>query len=194
MIRVLIVDDQRVLREGLKAILEQQEDISIVGTAADGKAAIENVQALKPDVVLMDLLMPVIDGLAATRAINQRFPETKVLILSGCEDDSSLENSLRVGAKGYLLKNTSSEDIAAAVRSVYRGNTQFSPGVLDKLVSKLPTTEVSNLILAEEFHPDFYIFLSRNQAFEGLIDDCLSMTDRLNQLSENFTRVFTLPK
>ncbi len=139
MIRILVVDDQRVIRQGLKALLDPEPDFEVVGDADNGQTAIEQVAALGPDVVLLDIRMPVMDGVAATRIIHQD-SNTKVLVLSGSDDEESLAQALQAGAMGYLLKDTPAEEIANAIRSVHRGYTQMGPGLFEKLVSRVPVT------------------------------------------------------
>lgn len=141
MIRILLVDDQRVIREGLKALLEPEVDFLVVGSANDGQTAIEQVEALQPDVVLIDIQMPGMDGVTATRIITQRFAETKVLVLSSHDDEVCLANALRAGAKGYLLKDTPATELADAVRSVNKGYAQIGPGLFDKINIGSTTTE-----------------------------------------------------
>ena len=119
MINILLVDDQALLCEVLKTWLDVEEDLIVAGLAHDGQEAIIKVEELKPDIVLMDIDMPKMDGLSATKIICQRFPETKVVVLSGHDDDAYLGKSLRAGAKGYLLKNTTAEELVLKIRSVY---------------------------------------------------------------------------
>lgn len=133
MIRILLVDDQVIIRQGLKALLELEADLQIVASADNGQAAIEKVEALRPDVVLIDIRMPGMDGVAATRIICQCFPETKVLVLSGYDDQAYLAEALQAGARGYLLKDTPAEELAASIRSVYRGYAQIGPGLFEKI-------------------------------------------------------------
>ena len=119
MINILLVDDQALLCEVLKTWLDVEEDLAVLGVAHDGQQAIEQVEKLQPDIVLMDIDMPQMDGLNATKIICQRFPKVKVIFLSGHDDDSYLGKSLRAGAKGYLLKSTTAEELVAKIRSVY---------------------------------------------------------------------------
>jgi RNA polymerase sigma factor (sigma-70 family) len=135
MIRLLLVDDQSLICQGLKAMLSLETDLEVIGTADNGEMAIEQVALLKPDVVLMDLRMPVMDGREATRSISQQFPDVKVLVLSTFDDDRYITDSIRAGAKGYLLKDMPSEDLAQAIRVVYRGYTQMGTGLLEKLMA-----------------------------------------------------------
>lgn len=134
MIRILLVDDQKMIREALKIALESETDFQIVGTADNGYSAVNQVKELSPNVVLMNIEMPGIDGASATQTIANRFPDTKVLIFSSYDREEYIIKSLAVGAKGYLLKDASSQDIAAAIRSVNRGYTQISPGLVEKLL------------------------------------------------------------
>lgn len=119
MINVLLVDDQTLLCEVLKTWLDVEKDLRVVGVAHNGQKAIEQVEKLQPDIVLMDIDMPQMDGLNATTIICQRFPKVKVIFLSGHDDDTYLGKSLRVGAKGYLLKNTTAKELVLKIRSVY---------------------------------------------------------------------------
>lgn len=119
MIRILLVDDQALLCEVLKTWLDVEEDIQVVGIGHNGQEAIEQVNMLQPDIVLMDIDMPQMDGLKATKIICERFPQVKVIFLSGHDDDAYLGKSLRAGAKGYLLKNTTAEELVKKIRSVY---------------------------------------------------------------------------
>jgi DNA-binding NarL/FixJ family response regulator len=135
MIRLLLVDDQSLICQGLKAMLSLEADLEVIGTADNGEMAIEQVALLKPDVVLMDLRMPVMDGREATRLISEQFPSVKVLVLSTFDDDRYITDSIRAGAKGYLLKDMPSEDLAQAIRVVYRGYTQMGTGLLEKLMT-----------------------------------------------------------
>lgn len=143
MIRLLIVDDQTIIRQGLKSLLEAKPDFQIVGDAENGQQAlnlIESLQgtSLQPDVVLLDVRMPVMDGVATTQQICQRFPETKILILTTFDDDEYVSQAMRFGAKGYLLKDTPSEDLAVAIRVVYQGYTHLGPGLFEKVLAHSP--------------------------------------------------------
>ncbi|MFN6486320.1 MULTISPECIES: response regulator transcription factor [unclassified Nostoc] len=133
-IRLLIVDDQSLIRQGLKAMLEQEPDLQVVGDAENGKVALELVAELQPDVVLMDIRMPEMDGRTATKLIVENFPNIKVLVLSTFDDDSYLTGAMRAGAKGYLLKDMPSSELADAIRFGHYGYTQFGPGLFDKLL------------------------------------------------------------
>jgi DNA-binding NarL/FixJ family response regulator/uncharacterized protein involved in exopolysaccharide biosynthesis len=135
MIRILLVDDQRSIREALRAMLDSAPDFKVVGTAGDGHTAIEQVELLQPDVVLIDMEMPGLDGVSATRIINRQFSEVKVLVLSMHDDDAFISQSMQAGAMGYLLKSTPPQELRAAIRFVNRGYAQIGPGLLDKMVT-----------------------------------------------------------
>jgi NarL family two-component system response regulator LiaR len=136
-IRVLIVDDHAVVREGLRAFLEVQEGIAVAGEAADGQEAIEAAARLRPDVVLMDLVMPRLDGVAAMRSLRERVPDTRVIVLTSFLDDDKLLPALRSGAAGYLLKNAQPQELARAVRTAHAGEALLDPVVAARLVEKL---------------------------------------------------------
>ena len=134
MIRILLVDDQKMIREALRSWLEPELDLQVIGMADNGLSAVEQVEKLLPDVVLMNMEMPGLDGVSATQFIKSKFDETKVIILSSFDTDDYIAKSLSVGAKGYLLKSTESQDIIATIRSVHKGYTQLGPGLLDKVL------------------------------------------------------------
>jgi len=133
-IRVLLVDDQSIIREGLSSLLRSKPDIEIVGEAENGQAAVEIAIALQPDIVLMDVRMPVMDGVAAIRSLRQKAPDIKVLVLTTFDDDEYITKAMGFGAKGYLLKDTPSEELAQAIRAVHKGYTQMGPGLFDKVM------------------------------------------------------------
>lgn len=140
MIRVLLVEDQEIVRRGLKTLLETKPDLQIVAEANNGQSAIEQLERLQalaqlPDVVLMDVRMPIMDGVQATQQICQRFPNTKILILTTFNDTQYISEALRFGAKGYLLKDTPAEELATAIRSIHQGYTQFGPGIVEKVIA-----------------------------------------------------------
>lgn len=136
-ITLILVDDQSIIRQGLRALLSLEEDLEILGEAANGEAAIALVEQLHPDLVLMDVRMPVLDGVAATQVICQRFPNTKILVLTTFDDDEYIAKALKAGAIGYLLKDTPSEELANAIRAAQKGYAQFGPGILPKLTAQM---------------------------------------------------------
>ncbi|MGJ5673976.1 MAG: response regulator [Nostochopsis sp.] len=141
MIRLLLVDDQTLIRDGIRAMLNLEPDLEVVGTADNGENAIAQVTALQPDVVLMDVRMPVMDGKVATGIICEQFPNIKVIVLSTFDDDEYIADAMRAGAKGYLLKDMPSEELAQAIRFVHKGYTQMGPGVLEKIIAKVQVSE-----------------------------------------------------
>lgn len=145
MIQVLLVDDQTLVRQGIQMLLEIEADIQVIGQAENGREALQLVEALRPDVVLMDVRMPEMDGVAATQAISARFPDTGVIILTTFEDDESVFGGLEAGARGYLLKDISSEEMAQAIRKVAAGEALIQPSITRKVLA-----EFSRLATAAE--------------------------------------------
>lgn len=139
MLRLLLVDDEKLIRRGLKALLKLAPELEIVGEAENGRDALIMVESLKPDVVLMDVRMPIMDGVAATKEIVARFPKTKVLILTTFADEDYVVRALRHGASGYLLKDTPTEELAQAIGLVHKGYTQLGPGI-GKVMEQIPST------------------------------------------------------
>ncbi len=136
-IRVLVVDDQRLIRDGIASLLSIQEGISIVGTAENGQVAIEQATTLQPDVILMDVRMPVMDGVTATFHIRRQVPACQVLMLTTFDDEAYIIEALRAGASGYLLKDLPAQDVAQAIRAVHRHIYQLDPVVAKKMLSSL---------------------------------------------------------
>jgi DNA-binding NarL/FixJ family response regulator len=140
MIRVLIVDDQTVVREGLAAILRTDPEIEVAGLAGDGREALELVPTAQPDVVLMDLKMPRMNGVQATRELRQAWPEIYVLILTTYAEDDWLFDAIRAGAAGYLLKDTRRADLIAAIKGTAQGKTFLDPSVAGKVMVQAATS------------------------------------------------------
>jgi NarL family two-component system response regulator LiaR len=136
-IRVLIVDDHAVVREGLRAFLETQNEIEVAGEAADGNEAVEIASRLAPDVILMDLVMPELDGVRAMRALRERVPDARVIVLTSFLDEDKLLPAIRAGAAGYLLKNADPKELARAVRAAHAGEALLDPVVAARLVETL---------------------------------------------------------
>ena len=134
-ISILIVEDQRIVREGLIALFEDEPELTIVGEAANGAEAVALYARLRPDIVMMDLQMPVMDGAEATRQIRAASPEARILVLTTYATDEFIFKALRAGAQGYLLKDASADELLAAVRAVHSGQTQLSPAVAARLVA-----------------------------------------------------------
>ena len=138
MIRVLLVDDQPLIRRGLRALLKPESNLEIVGEAENGEAAIDLLQTLDADVILMDVRMPIMDGVAATQAIVPAFPNTKILILTTFDDTTYVTQALQHGASGYLLKDTPAAELISAIALIHKGYTQLSPGLAQKLLAPPP--------------------------------------------------------
>lgn len=128
-IRVLLADDHRILREGIRALIEDQDDMQVVGEAEDGLAAVKKVAQLQPDVVVMDIAMPLLNGLEATRQIHRDYPRVRVLILTMHENEEYIRQVLAAGALGYILKDAAARDLLGAIRSVHQGEAVLSPAI-----------------------------------------------------------------
>jgi DNA-binding NarL/FixJ family response regulator len=134
-IRVLIADDQRVVREGLSMLVGLIDDVEVVGAACDGAEAVRLAEARRPDVILMDLRMPDLDGIAATARLREQLPAARVLVLTTYADEDAIVPALRAGARGYLTKDASAEQIETAIRAVHAGQTHLDPEVQERLVA-----------------------------------------------------------
>lgn len=128
-IRVLLADDHRILREGIRALIDDQEDMQVVGEAEDGLATVKKVAKLQPDVVVMDIAMPLLNGLEATRQIRRDFPQVKVLILTMHDNEEYIRQVLAAGALGYVLKDAAARDLLGAIRTVNQGEAVLSPAI-----------------------------------------------------------------
>jgi DNA-binding NarL/FixJ family response regulator len=136
-IRVLIVDDHAVVREGLRTFLDLQDGIEVVGEAGDGEQAVREAERLRPDVVLVDLVMPKLDGVQTMRALRERVPSARAVVLTSYLDDERLLPAIRAGAAGYLLKNVQPQELARAVRTAAAGEALIDPAVAARLVEAL---------------------------------------------------------
>ncbi len=137
MIRLLLVDDQSLFRQGLASLLSLEEDLEIIGQANHGREAIALAEQLQPDVILMDVRMPICDGVVATHEIHQRFPWIRILVLTTFDEDEYIWKSLQAGALGYLLKSTPSAQLAGAIRTLYQGYSQLGPTIAAKVFAQL---------------------------------------------------------
>lgn len=144
MIRMLIVDDQLLVRQGLSSLLSLESDFQVVGEAGHGDEAVALADLLRPDVILMDVRMPVLDGVAATRIIHESHPEIKILVLTTFDDDEYIVQALRAGASGYLLKDLPTEQLAAAIRAACCGSAQIGMTVVSKILSHIKLSGVAN--------------------------------------------------
>lgn len=146
MIRVLIADDQNLIRQALQVCLEPENDIEIIACVDDGIKAIDYIEKFHPDVAIIDLEMPNLDGLTTTNIICERFPQTKVLILSSHDREDYINQALKAGAKGYLNKTTSTEELANAIRSVYKGYLKLAPELQERLLNYLNKEQANQYI------------------------------------------------
>jgi len=138
-ISVLIVDDHAVVRQGLRSFLELQPDIQVAGEASDGEEALAQAKALLPDIILMDLVMPNVDGVSAIRSITAAVPSTKILVLTSFSEDEKVFASIKAGAHGYLMKDVLPPELVKAIRTVYRGEAQLHPEIARKLMNEFST-------------------------------------------------------
>ena len=148
MIKLLLVDDRDIFRQGLATLLATESDLEIVGQANNGNTAIALTEKLQPDVILMDIQMPICNGVTATREIIKRYPWMRILVLTTFDDDEYIGQSLQAGAKGYLLKRKPTEEMAMAIRAVHRGYAQLSPEIAPKVFSQIkPVNSTDNKLL-----------------------------------------------
>jgi len=149
-IRILIADDHRVVRQGLRLLLKVDPDLDVVGEASNGVEAVRLAGQLRPDVVLMDLVMPVMDGITATAAIRRETPEVEVLALTSVLEDASVVGAVRAGAIGYLLKDTHAEELRHAIRSAAAGQVQMAPEAAARLLREVRLPEASDTLTERE--------------------------------------------
>jgi RNA polymerase sigma factor (sigma-70 family) len=149
-VRVLLVDDDELMRAGLRAVLSSDESIRVVGEASTGRAAISAVRAYRPDVVLMDVQMPDLDGVSATREVLATSPDVKVVILTTFEQDDYIFGALNAGASGFLLKRTRPEELLAAIHAVAAGDSLLSPSVTRTVIERMARQPVPSLVAGEQ--------------------------------------------
>ena len=180
-IRVLIVDDQNSVRQRLKLLLEPEVDLEVVGIAEDGAIAIEQVESLQPDVILIDLEMPEMNGVKATKIISKRFTSCQILVLSSHDTNQYINEAMDAGAKGYLLKSTPADELNSAIRSVYKGYSHLSPGLWEKIRQKesQSTKEPKATLQASTAKPNGQDKLFRQKSLERL-----ASPEKLDQLMQ----------
>jgi DNA-binding NarL/FixJ family response regulator len=164
-IKVLLADDHQIMREGLKALLEKATDIEVVAEAVNGRDALEKVLECRPEVAVMDLNMPEMGGIEATRRITETVSDTKVLVLSMVMDRSCVLESLKAGAKGYLIKDCAADELVGAIRSVAKGQPFLSAIIIDVLIQEDSTT------IPEERRPESSVLTTREREILRLISD-----------------------
>jgi len=170
-IRVLLVDDHSVVRSGLSAMLSAEDDLELVGGAADGAEAIRLCERARPDVILMDLLMPVMDGVAATRTIHERWPEVRIIILTSFKEREQVDGALKAGAMSYLLKTVSAAELVSAIRGAMAGQSKLS-------------SEATQVLIQEMRNPSArdYDLTAREKEILELMVDGLANTDIAERL------------
>jgi RNA polymerase sigma factor (sigma-70 family) len=178
-IRLLLVDDQPLINHALKAMLDLEADLQVVGIANDGNTAIQQVAALQPDLVLMEVRIPIMDGRSAMHAIHAQFPSIKVLMLTSFDDDQYITDSLRSGAKGYLLKDMPCNELVQAIRMAHRGYAQIAPGLINKLMSNSSQAQIN---VSEQTLPDAAQLTPREQDVLRLIREGATNREIAEQL------------
>jgi DNA-binding NarL/FixJ family response regulator len=169
-IKVLIADDHSVVRQGLRMFLGLDPEIEVIGEAENGSQALDLAGKLSPDVVLMDMLMPVMDGVAATQAIRAKLPDVEVIALTSVLDDSSVVGAVKAGAIGYLLKDTNADELCRAIKAAAAGQVQLSPQAAARLVREVRTPEVASATLSER-ETDVLRLIARGKANKEIAAD-----------------------
>ena len=196
-ITVLLAEDHQIVREGFRALLEHESDIEVVGEAANGRQAVQLTRKLRPAVVVMDIAMPLLNGLEATRQIRKELPDTRVLFLSAHSDDAYVEEVAVLGATGFLLKQTSSENLATAIREVQKGNSFYSQAIsrrvrdrskksvgregnVKKKANRLSSREVEVLQLIAEGKPNKLVAAELGVSFKTVDKHRQHLTSKLD--------------
>jgi DNA-binding NarL/FixJ family response regulator len=170
-IRILVVDDHSVVRQGLKMFLGLDPELEVVGEAEDGADAIRKCQALSPDVVLMDMLMPVMDGIAATAAIRRDMPDTEVIALTSVLEDEAVIGAVKAGAIGYLLKDTQADELRRAIKAAAEGQVQLSPAAAARLMREVRTPEAPTTDALTERENDVLKLIAQGKANKEIARD-----------------------
>ena len=148
MIKVLIADDQALIRESLQIVLSAHPDIEVVGIVGDGKEVLDKLHHVHPDVILMDIRMPVMDGVLCTKAVKERYPDIKIIILTTFDDDDFIFSALKYGASGYILKGVSTEELYQAIQTVYKGGAMINPNIASKVFKIFSQMAQSNFAIS----------------------------------------------
>ena len=167
MINVILIDDQQIIREGLKMLLSLDDDINIVAEGTDGSEALELIEKYNPDVLLMDIRMPLMNGVEATKLVKEKYPDTKILILTTFNDNDYIFDSLKNGANGYLLKDAGSDEIIDAIKNVYKGNLLIHANIASKLTQVLNNNN-NNEVSKKEISIDLNILTPREKEVANL--------------------------
>ncbi|WP_066875127.1 response regulator transcription factor [Clostridium mediterraneense] len=168
MINVILIDDQQIIREGLKMLLSLDDDINIVAEGTDGSEALELIEKYSPDVLLMDIRMPIMNGVEATKLIKEKYPDIKILILTTFNDNDYIFDSLKNGANGYLLKDAGSDEIIDAIKNVYKGNLLIHANIANKLTQVLNNSN-NNKVNQKEISIDLNILTPREKEVANLV-------------------------
>ena len=179
-IRVLLVDDQALFREGLETLLSVHKDIKVVGQASNGQEALEVAATVRPDVVLMDVRMPVLNGVGATRRLKKALPQCRVIVLTTFDDDEYVFDALRAGAVGYLLKDVASAGLVEAIRATARGESILQPSVAAKVITEF--TRVSSMLPSAQMEPLIEPLSERESEILALIATGASNREIADQL------------
>ncbi len=174
-IRVLVADDHSVVRRGLRGFLELNDEFELVGEASNGEEAVQMAQQLKPDVVLMDILMPKMDGIEATAAIRKALPDTEVIALTSVLEDASVVGAVRAGAIGYLLKDTEDDELCRAIKAAAAGQVQLSPQAAARLVREVRAPESPEALSERE--TDVLRLIAQGHSNKE-IADALALSDK----------------
>jgi DNA-binding NarL/FixJ family response regulator len=192
--KILICDDQAIVRDGLELLLKLEKDLEVVGAAQDGVEALDLAMQTKPDLVLMDLKMPGMNGVEATRRIHERLPETKILVLTTFDDDEWVFDAVRAGATGYLLKDTPREKVVDAIRGTVLGKSFLDPAIAGKLMKQVatrqeqPSSIITDKLTAREL--DILKFIAHGLTNADIADRLhLSEGTVRNHVSEIFTKL-----
>jgi DNA-binding NarL/FixJ family response regulator len=179
-IRVLLVDDQALFREGLETLLSVHKDIQVVGQASNGQEAVEIAATVRPDVVLMDVRMPILNGVGATRRLKKTLPQCRVIVLTTFDDDEYVFDALRAGAVGYLLKDVDSAQLVEAIRATARGESILQPSVAAKVITEF--TRVSSMVPPAQMERLIEPLSERESEILALIATGASNKEIANQL------------